>query len=115
MSDVVIYYNPKCGTCQKVLAILEAKKLHPKKVEYLKTPPTVDELDAILRKLNLPPEGLVRKKEPLYAEKIAGRSFSRDKWLELFRTHPILMERPVVVIGDRAIIARPPEKVHDIL
>ena len=115
MSRVVIYYNPHCGTCQKVLAILEAKKLHPIKIEYLKTPPSVDELDEILRKLNLPPDGLARKKEALYAEKVADRSLSRDQWLELFHTHPILIERPVVVIGDRAIIARPPEKVKEIL
>src|SRR5256885_5899960 len=111
MPDVVIYYNPQCGTCQKVLGILESKKLHPKKIEYLKTPPSVDELDAILRKLKLPPEGLVRRKEALYAEKVAGRTFSRDQWLELLHTHPVLIERPVVVIGNRAIIARPPEKV----
>src|SRR5437773_2657553 len=115
MAEVVIYYNPQCGTCQKVLAILEARKLHPKKIEYLKTPPTVDELDEILRKLQVPPEGVVRKKEALYVEKIAGRSLSRDQWLEIFHTYPVLMERPVVVIGNRAIIARPPEKVKEIL
>ncbi len=115
MSDTVIYYNPKCGTCQKVLAILEAKKLNPRKVDYLRAPPSERELDEILKKLNLPPEALARQKEPVYAEKVAGRSLSRAQWLKLFHENPVLIERPVVVIGDRAIIARPPEKVHDIL
>jgi len=115
MSEAIIYYNPKCGTCQKTLALLEAKKLKVKRIEYLKTPPTVDELDLILRKLKLPPEGLVRQKETLYAEKVSGRTLSRDQWLELFHQHPILIERPVVVIGDKAVIARPPEKVKEIL
>jgi arsenate reductase (glutaredoxin) len=115
MSEAIIYYNPRCGTCQKVLAILEAKKFKVKRIEYLNTPPTVDELDAILQKLNLPPEGLARRKEDVYAEKVEGRTLSRDQWLELFHRHPVLIERPVVVIGDKAIIARPPEKVHEIL
>ena len=115
MSDAVIYYNPKCGTCQKVLAILEEKKLNPRKVEYLKTPPSERELDEMLKKLDLPPEGLARQKEPVYAEKAAGRSLTRAQWLKLFHENPVLIERPVVVIGNRAIIARPPEKVYEIL
>jgi len=115
MADTVIYYNPRCGTCQKVLAILEARKLHPRRVEYLKTPPTEQELDDLLQKLNLPPEGLARKKEAVYAEKVAGRTLSRAQWLKLFHENPVLIERPVVVIGNRAVIARPPEKVHEIL
>ena len=84
-------------------------------MEYLKTPPSEQELDGLLTKLDLPPEGLARKKEPLYAEKAEGRSLTRAQWLKLYHEHPVLIERPVVVIGDRAVIARPPEKVMDIL
>src|SRR5690348_5145965 len=115
MSETVIYFNPKCGTCHKALAILEEKKLQPRKVEYLKTPPSEKELDEILKKLNLPPEALARKKESVYAEKVGDRSLTRAQWLTLFHENPILIERPVVVIGERAVIARPPEKIHDLL
>ena len=61
------------------------------------------------------PGKLARKKEPVYAEKAEGHHLTRAQWLTLFHEHPILIERPVVVIGDRAIIARPPKKVLDIL
>jgi arsenate reductase len=115
MTEAVIYYNPKCGTCQKTLALLKEHNIHPRVVEYLKTPPSEEDLDEILKKLDLPPEGLARKKEAIYAKKVEGRSLSRAQWLKLFHDNPVLIERPVVVIGDRAIIARPPEKVMDIL
>jgi arsenate reductase len=115
MTDTVIYYNPKCGTCQKVLAILKEKKLNPRVVEYLKTPPSERELDDILKKLDIPPEALAREKEPVYAEKIEGKTLTRAQWLKIFHENPVLIQRPVVVIGPKAIIARPPEKVHEIL
>src|SRR5579864_6310083 len=110
MSEATIYFNPKCGTCQKTLALLEEKKFSVRKVEYLKTPPSEQELDDLLKKLKLEPEGLARKKEPVYAEKAEGRTLSRAQWLTLFHKPPVLIERPVVVVGNRAIIARPPEK-----
>jgi arsenate reductase len=115
MTEATIYFNPKCGTCQKTLALLKGKKLEVRTVEYLKKPPSEQELDEILRKLNLPPEGLARTKEPVYAEKAAGRTLTRAQWLKLFHENPILIERPVVVIGDRAVIARPPETALTLL
>ena len=115
MSDAVIYYNPKCGTCQKTLALLKEHGIEPRVVEYLKTPPSEAELDLVLRKLKLPPEALARQKEPVYAEKVQGRTLTRAQWLKLFHENPVLIERPVVVLGDRAIIARPPEKLKEIL
>jgi arsenate reductase len=115
MSEPVIYYNPHCGTCRKTLELLKSKNINPRVVEYLKTPPSVSELDAILKKLNMPPEGLARKKEPVYAEKAEGKNLSRAQWLQLLHENPVLIERPVVVLGDRAIVARPPERVMDIL
>lgn len=115
MKTAVIYFNPKCGTCHKTLALLEKHAYQVEKIEYLKTPPSEKELDAILKKLNVEPVELARKKEAVYAEKADGRSLSRSQWLKLFHDHPVLIERPVVVIGDRAIIARPPERVLEIL
>ena len=108
MSDVTVYYNPHCGTCRTVKEILEKKGHRLTLIEYLKTPPSVPEIDGLLKKLNLEPEGLVRKKEPFYKENLAERRLSRAEWLKVFHENPVLIERPVVVMGSKAVIARPP-------
>ena len=113
--EATIYFNPKCGTCQKTLALLVSKKFTVNKIEYLKTPPSEEELDGILKKLGIKPEELARKKEPVYAEKAEGKSLTHDQWLKLLHENPVLIERPVVVIGNKAIVARPPEKLLEIL
>jgi len=115
MSDALVYYNPRCGTCLKVKALLEKKGYRLRLIEYLKTPPSLQELDDLLKKLKIGPEGLVRKKEPIYQEKIAGRNLTRAQWLDLFHKNPVLIERPIVVIGTRAVIARPPEALEALL
>lgn len=116
MSDWIMYYNPKCGTCRNALALLESKGVKPKLIEYLKTPPTEKDLDEILKKLGLEPIHLARKKEPIYSQlKLDERKLTRAEWLKIFAEHPILIERPVVVKGSRAIIARPFEKAAELL
>ena len=84
-------------------------------IDYLKTPPTKEELRALLVLLGMKAEGLVRKGEDIFKAQFAGRSLSEEGWLEALVTHPILMERPIVVLGDRAVVARPPEKVLELL
>ncbi|MBL8408462.1 MAG: arsenate reductase family protein [Candidatus Accumulibacter sp.] len=84
-------------------------------VDYLKTPPSHEELRELLRKLGMRPSELVRRGEAVFKEHYAGRSLSDDEWLEALLTHPILIERPIVVCGDRAVLGRPPEKVLDLL
>jgi arsenate reductase len=115
MADATIYYNPRCGTCVKTLALLKEKGYTPRIVDYLKTPPSENELDDILKKLKCPPEALAREKEPVFEEKAKGRTLTRTQWLKLFHENPVLIQRPVVVIGPRAVIARPPEKLLEIL
>lgn len=83
-------------------------------IEYLKTPPSETELDAILKKLKMGPEELLRKKEPLFEEKFADKSLSRAEWLKILHENPVLMERPIVVMGDRAVVARPPERLAEL-
>jgi len=109
-----ILYNPACGTCQKVRAAVEAKGYKTELVEYLKNPPTVTELDAICRKLGIEPEAVARQKEPIYAG-IAAKTQGRAAWLQALHNNPVLIERPIVVIGERAIIARPPEKLAELI
>ena len=84
-------------------------------VDYLKTPPSHEELRELLRKLGMRPSELVRRGEAVFKAHYAGRSLSEDEWLQALLTHPILIERPIVVSGDQAVLGRPPEKVLELL
>jgi arsenate reductase (glutaredoxin) len=117
---VTIYHNPKCTKSRQTLALLEEqlaqRGLKPKVIEYLKTPPSAAELDAILERLELEPRALMRTKEAAYAEAgLDDPTLSRERLIAAMVAHPILIERPIVVNGERAAIGRPPEKVLDIL
>lgn len=112
---VTIYHNPRCGKSRAALAILVEHGAEAVVVEYLKTPPTRNELREILSKLGMKPEQLVRIGEDVYKQKYAGKSMSDDQWLEALEKNPILMERPIIVKGDRAVVGRPPEKVAELL
>jgi arsenate reductase len=111
---VTLYHKPTCGTCQKVLKALQEKGAQITAIEYLKNPPSEKELDAILQKLKMEPEELVRRKESLYNEKYAGKNLSRAEWLKILHENPVLIERPVVVMEDRAVVARPPERLAEL-
>ena len=113
---VRIYHNPRCSKSRETLALLEAKGVTPRVVEYLKTPPSAAELKAILKMLGLKPRDLMRKGEPRYAELgLKDRNLDDDALIALMAANPILIERPIVVSGKKAVIGRPPEKVLEIL
>ena len=111
MRDFVIYHNPKCSKSRSTLGLLQECGATPRVVEYLKTPPTVAELTAIVTKLGVRPEALVRKGEDVYKAKYAGKALTDDEWIVAMVRDPILIERPIVVAGQRAVIGRPPENV----
>jgi arsenate reductase (glutaredoxin) len=113
--DVTIFHNPECSKCRGALELMADRGVAPRVIEYLKTPPTAAELRDIVAKLGIRPEELVRKREPLFQSKYAGRSLSDDEWIEAMVRDPILIERPIVIEGDRAVIGRPPEKVLPLL
>lgn len=110
-----IYHNPKCSKSRTTLALLQERGVEPKIVEYLKTPPTRDELKAIIEKLGIEPEQLVRKGEEIYKTKYAGKQLTGAQWIDAMIKDPILIERPIVVSGSRAVIGRPPENVEALL
>jgi len=113
---VTIYHNPRCSKSRQTLALLEAKGIEPKVVEYLKAPPSATELDAILAKLGKEPRDLMRKKEPPYAAlDLADASKSRAALIKAMVENPVLIERPIVLANDKAAIGRPPEDVLAIL
>jgi arsenate reductase len=106
-----IYHNPRCSKSRQTLELLKSHGIEPKVIEYLKTPPTAKELKAIVAKLGVKPEELVRKGEDVYKQKFAGKTLTDTQWIEALAANPILIERPIVVAGDQAVIGRPPENV----
>jgi arsenate reductase len=116
MGDAVtIYHNPRCSKSRSALALLQDRGVEPTIIEYLQTPPDRAELRALIAKLGIAPEQLVRKGEGVYRERFKGRTLTDEQWLEALAENPILIERPIVVKGDRAVIGRPPERVLEIV
>jgi arsenate reductase len=115
MAEITIYHNPRCGKSRATLALIEERGLTPRIVEYLKTPPTRTELKAILDKLGMKPEQLVRKGEDVYKTEYGGKTLTDAQWIDAMVKHPILIERPIVIHGSRAVLGRPPENVKALL
>ena len=114
--SLTIYHNPRCTKSRETLELLKDKRLKPKVVEYLKTPPTAAELDAVLKKLNLEPEAIIRTKEDEYVTSgLKNPNLTRAEKIAILVKNPILIERPIVVNGAKAALGRPPEKVLGIL
>ncbi|GAA4428094.1 arsenate reductase (glutaredoxin) [Pontibacter saemangeumensis] len=84
-------------------------------VEYLKKPPTAAQLKAVLQKLNMKPEQLLRKGEALYKESFKDKTLTDEEWLKVMVENPVLIERPIVLKGEKAVLGRPPEKVLELL
>ncbi|MDD5274732.1 MAG: arsenate reductase (glutaredoxin) [Methylovulum sp.] len=113
---VICYHNPRCGKSRQTLALLKEQGLEPTVIEYLKTPPTALELDNILQKLGMGPRELMRKKEAAYkANHLDDVALDRQQLISAMVSHPILIERPIVLANDKAAIGRPPEAVLAIL
>lgn len=115
MSQVTIYHNPRCSKSRQTLELLQKNNIEPEIVEYLKTPPNAAELQDILAKLNLSAEQLMRKKETVYKELGLASINDEDELITAMINNPKLIERPIVISGDKAAIGRPPEAVLDIL
>ena len=117
MSDKIkIFYNPKCSKCRLTMDILNDKGVQTSVVEYLNTPPSGAELDEVLDLLSLEPRELMRKHEAPYNENnLDNPDLNREQLIQAMIDNPILIERPIIINGNKATIGRPPEKVLDIL
>jgi arsenate reductase (glutaredoxin) len=111
---VRIYHNPKCSTSRKALELLRDNGAEPEVVPYLKTPPTRAELATLIADAGIEVRTAVRKRESLYAELGLG-SASDDELLDAMAQHPILIERPFVVTSKGTRLARPLDKIQEIL
>lgn len=111
---ITVYHNSRCGKSRDALKYLEDRNIPFTVVEYLKNTPDEKLLQSLLKKLNIKPQDLIRTKEAVYSEKYKGKTLSDAEWLQAMVTHPILIERPVVVHGNKAVIARPTEKIAEL-
>jgi len=110
-----IYHNPRCGKSRETLKLLQAKGHEPEIVLYLEKPLSQKELKAIIKKLGISPEQLLRKGESIYKEQFKGKTLTDTQWVKAMIEYPKLMERPIVINGERAALGRPPEQVLEIL
>ena len=110
-----IYHNPRCAKSRETLTLLKSKGQDPEIILYLDNPPTGKELKAILKKLQLKPEQLLRKGEAIFKEQYKGKILSDDQWIKAMVENPKLIERPIVIEGNRAVLGRPPEQVLSLL
>ncbi len=116
MSNFTIYHNPRCSKSRHALELLKDNGINPKVVLYLQTPPSEKELVLILKKLNLEAKDLLRKGEAEFKElKLSDSSKSEEELIKAMINFPKLMERPIIINRDRAIIGRPPENVLEII
>jgi arsenate reductase len=111
---VRIYHNPRCNTSRKTLALLREKGVEPEIVEYLKTPYTAAQLKTLLGQLKMPAKALLRKKEAVEAG-IDASKMSEEQLIAAMAKHPIIVERPIVVSGNKAALGRPPENALAVL
>lgn len=113
---VTIYHNPKCGTSRNTLAMIRASGEGPEIIEYLKTPPSRERLVELLGLMRMKPRDLLRRKGTPHDELgLDDPKWSDDELIDFMLAHPILIERPIVVSEKGAVLARPSEKVLDVL
>lgn len=110
-----IYHNPRCSKSRQTLQLIKDADKNVEIIEYLNTPPSEAELKYVIALLGISPEQLLRKGEAIYKEKYKGKNYTDDEWIEIMIKNPKLIERPIVVDEDKAILGRPPENVLSLL
>lgn len=110
-----IYHNSRCRISRQVLEVLQSAGHETKIIEYLKNPLNEKELTTLLQKLNIKPEELIRRNEELFKKNFKGKNFTDSEWVRILVENPVLIERPIVVKGHKAIVCRPPEKINELI
>jgi len=113
--NIKIFHNPRCSKSRETLSIITSTDTKPEIIDYLTNPPTQAELKNIIHKLGIKPYELIRKGEVIFKEKYKGKELKDEQWIAAMIQFPKLIERPIVIKGDKAIIGRPPELVKTLL
>ncbi len=108
-----IYHNNRCSKSRQCLALIPSDKVEI--INYLETPPSREELVKLINKLGIQPSELIRKSEAIWKENFKGKTMSEDEHIDAMASYPKLIERPIVVKGDKAVVCRPPELVNQFL
>lgn len=112
MSSITIWHNPRCSKSRQTLELIRGRGIEPTVIEYLKTPPSEAQLGDALARLGMEPRSLMRKKEALYRElSLDDEALSRADLIAAMVENPVLIERPLVLCDERAVLGRPPENV----
>ena len=112
---IKIYHNPRCRKSREGLQLLKESKQEFKIIEYLKEAPSFDELKSIIHLLGIPPLELIRKNESIWKKNYKGKELTNDEMIRAMTEHPKLIERPIVINKEKAVIGRPPENIEYIL
>jgi len=115
MTTVTIWHNPRCSKSRSALAILEENGVIPTEVRYLETPPSKSDIVTVLAALAMEAKDIVRKGEAVYKTLNLSAQSTNEEILNALVENPILIERPIIISGDRAVIGRPPENVTSLL
>ena len=116
MVDIAIYHNPRCSKSRQTLELLQENNISPEIILYLENPPAKSELKALLAKLGISARDLIRTSEAAYSQHgLSDPGLSEEQLLDAMLAEPKLIQRPIVVAGDRAVIGRPPENVLNLL
>jgi arsenate reductase (glutaredoxin) len=114
-SDTSLYFNPSCSKCRTADALLRERGVEASLVRYLDRPPTIAELENLLQLLGIDdPRSMMRTGEAVYGQLGLGEA-SKVQLLRAITEHPILLERPIFIRGEKAVIARPPERIDELL
>lgn len=111
----IIYHKTRCSKSREGLCVLEEMGADIEIRDYLMVPPTYEELDNLLKLLQAKPLDIIRQKEPIFLEKYVGKTRTRKQWIQAMMKYPILIERPIVVRGNQAIVGRPPSLIKDLI
>jgi len=110
-----IYHNPRCSKSRQTLKLLRDNGIEPVIIEYLKDTPTAAELKKVLAKLHLNSPDIIRKGEQIYKDRFKNLDFTDDEWVDILVENPKLIERPIVLKGNKGVIGRPPENIETLL
>lgn len=115
MSKFTIFHNPRCRKSREAMALLQGSTSDIEVVEYLKANLSEADIKSLVGKLNKPAEDLIRKGEEIYKNNYKGKTLTEAEWIKAIAENPVLLERPIVIKGNSALVCRPPELVKDIL
>ncbi len=112
---MIIYHNPRCTKSREGLQYIQEKGKAAEVREYLKEAFSKEELKEVIQKLGIQPSELLRKNEQIYKDQYKGKDIKEEEWIDIMLENPKLIERPIVVNGNKAVIARPKEKIEEVL